>query len=173
MSLQVWLIVAIAVVALVIAWRRTNRRKKRPAVCREGQSPVVLAHDDDEAVNAAMALARRNLPKFIARLTDPAYAHCDFSVKVRMSQGDIVEHIWMTDVRYDGALFHGMISNEPLDLEGIEMGAQASATADEISDWVIWEGEELRGGFTVRVLTGQGDLTAAASDPLAKWQMES
>ena len=173
MSLQVWLIVAIAFVALIFLWRRAGGKTRRPTVYREGQSPVVLAHDDDEAVNAAIALARRNLPIFIACLTDPAYAHCDFSVKVRMSQRDIVEHIWMTDVRYDGVLFHGMIGNEPLNLEGIEMGAQASATADTISDWVIWEGEELRGGFTVRVLTGQGDLTAAASDPLAKCHMES
>jgi uncharacterized protein YegJ (DUF2314 family) len=122
--------------------------------------------DDDDAVNAAMALARKSIPQLIEWLTDPTKKSSDCSVKIRVEQGDVIEHIWMDYVTYDGVLFHGFLGNVPLDLEGMALGDHVTATADELSDWIIVDGDDLRGGFTTRVFCGDEDLSDVAADPM-------
>lgn len=57
--------------------------------------------------------ARRTVAKFIAALKSPKSSQAGFSVKMRVDDGDAVEHFWLSQVSFDGTVFHGVIENDP------------------------------------------------------------
>ena len=85
-------------------------------------------------------------------MDDPSYADAEFYVKKRFDQGDQSEHIWLADVRVEGADFVGLVQNDPRVVSNVKYGDEARVAQDEISDWMITRGEEMIGGFTVELL---------------------
>jgi uncharacterized protein YegJ (DUF2314 family) len=73
-------------------------------------------------------------------------------VKKPFVEGDKVEHIWLTEVSFDGHLFHGKVDNEPVDIKGARLGQEVSVAANEISDWMYVEDGRLVGGYTIAAM---------------------
>jgi uncharacterized protein YegJ (DUF2314 family) len=68
------------------------------------------------------------------------------------TDGIHVEHIWLSDLIFDGKKFHGKIGNEPLDIKKFSLGDHTEVLPSDISDWMIIEDNRLIGGYTIRVL---------------------
>ncbi|MFT4513071.1 MAG: hypothetical protein ACI89X_000765 [Planctomycetota bacterium] len=47
------------------------------------------------------------------------------------------------------------IGNEPVDIEGLELGSKVTRKLGELSDWIYFEDGEMVGGYTVKVLQKQ------------------
>jgi uncharacterized protein YegJ (DUF2314 family) len=103
------------------------------------------------AMHLAVKEARKTVGKFIAALEHPAAGQEDFEVKKPFTQGDQVEHIWLSDVRFVGNLFQGRLDNQPRKISGLKIGEMVSVKPNEISDWLYIDNGKLVGGYTVRV----------------------
>lgn len=124
---------------------------------------VFYANDSDETMNRAMDKARETIGYFEKSLHDPQPGQWSFSAKVGLQDGDIREHLWLGDVKIDedGAVY-GTVSNEPVNLTNVSLGAKVLVKGEDISDWMIIERGRLIGGYTVRVYRDQLDEAARA-----------
>jgi hypothetical protein len=71
---------------------------------------VVGVAGDDSAMNAAIAKAHATIGDFVRRLDRPPLSPTDVSLKVRLTDGREVEHVWLADVHHNGTRFWGRIS---------------------------------------------------------------
>lgn len=123
------------------------------AAARTGTEPHVFqVKDDDQQLARATGRARRNVGTFIAALRQPTADQRDFAVKKKFVQGDAVEHLWLSDVKFRGNRFVGTVDNRPRDIKGLKAGTRVAVNPDEISDWAYVDKGVLVGGYTVRAL---------------------
>ncbi len=108
--------------------------------------------DDDPRMIAAIQEARDSASTFAAVLDSPKPSQSGFALKMRFSDGDATEHMWLTSVSFDGKLFHGTVGNVPEKLKNVKMGQRASVDPSKISDWMYIDNRKLVGGYTTRVV---------------------
>lgn len=108
--------------------------------------------DNDEEMNEAIAKAQENLDEFITMFNHPQEWQTVFTLKARFrdSRG-CFEHIWLTPEKMVEGGFTGTIDNDPVNVPGMKAGTQVTVKLEDISDWMIMEGERLRGGYTTEV----------------------
>ena len=121
-------------------------------VKRQGQPDMVYVGEDDPEMNKAIETAGRTVQTFIDALRSPKPGQKGFAIKKQFKEGERGEHIWLTEVSYDGKLFHGTINNEPVNVKNVKLGEKASVAPSDISDWMYVENGTLVGGGTIRVL---------------------
>src|ERR1700733_2973785 len=114
--------------------------------------PTTSVSADDPEMNAAISEARESAQQFITALRSPKASQSDFCIKKRFDQGENVEHIWLTDVTFDGQNFHGKVGNDPEEVTNVKFGDEAAVGKNEISDWMFIEDGKLIGGYTIKVL---------------------
>ena len=103
-------------------------------------------------MNAAIAKAQETLPQFWQAFEKRENGDEDFALKVKIQDGENVEHFWVVDIeRKDGKLL-GTISNEPEFVGNVKMGQQISIPEADISDWVYTHDGKMVGNHTLRAL---------------------
>lgn len=121
--------------------------------CLGGSNNAVFyVEADDEKMNAAIAHARETVNDFIERFQNPKSTNSDFSVKVKIEDGDKVEHFWLSDISYSNGTFSGTIGNDPVFVKNVKFGQQIRVKSDQITDWMYLDDGKMRGNFTLRVL---------------------
>lgn len=122
-----------------------NERKAEPA--------IIFVSGEDEQMLWAIEKARLTLWYFEQNLKEPLLYQEYFSVKIRMENGEHIEHIWLTDPEFDteGNLF-GTIGNEPSNIKSVKLGDRIGVERSVVSDWMIRERGRLIGGYTIRAL---------------------
>ena len=76
-----------------------------------------------------------------------------------------VEHMWISDVRFDGTTVSGTLLNDPHDLRSVRAGDAVSAGMDRLADWMYVREGIVFGGFTVDVIRqGMSDGERAQHD---------
>lgn len=147
----------LVVVSLFVACGKSGEsadtgRKAGDTVEREGNPPVHYVADDDPKMQAAIEKARKTIQQFIDANAKPTDKQTGFSVKVAISDGEHVEHMWIGPVVYKDGKFTGELGNEPNDLENVKIGDDISKAKEEISDWMYIDDGKLVGGYSVRLL---------------------
>jgi len=130
--------------------------KKDGVVHRDGEPDYVQAFDE-QAMDKAIAQARTTWQRFAHALAKPSDKMRGFSIKrgFRVEDDPEAEHIWLTNVSFDGKGFKGEVNNEPVDTKEVQIGDIVDVTPDQLSDWMYIENGILRGGYTIRVLVEQ------------------
>lgn len=128
---------------------------------RKDQPDVVDIRSKDEKMNWAMEKARLTLHYFKKCLESPKSGQSYFSVKVKIEELGVIEHIWLSDPSFDrdGNLF-GIVGNKPIDVKNIELDQKIGIDKNLVSDWMIIENGRLIGGYTIRAI--RDDLTGRA-----------
>jgi len=126
---------------------------KKNVAERKGEPDMVYVPNEDERMNWAIEKARLTLWHFEESLKSPQEHQSYFSVKVRIMDGEIGEHIWLTEPHFDeeGNLF-GTVGNDPVDVKTVKLDQKIGIDRDFISDWMIIEGGRLVGGYTLRAI---------------------
>jgi uncharacterized protein YegJ (DUF2314 family) len=116
------------------------------------QHDITYVPADDSAMQGAIERARATVPDLLRRLRNPSATQTYASVKLPLWEGETVEHVWLSDVRYDGGRFHGRIDNDVELLRGWRLGDTVSVLPDSISDWLVIDDSVAAGGFSIRVI---------------------
>ncbi len=140
------------VMVLFIIGCKDSVKQGGTVVEREGNSSIHMVESEDKEMKKAIAEARASVSTFIANLQNPKPDQTYFSVKKMFTDGPYKEHIWLTEVTYDGQYFLGVVANEPVDVRNIGYGDDVSVSPTEISDWMFVEKNKLKGGYTIRAL---------------------
>ena len=111
---------------------------------------VAEVRTDDARVNAAMAKARKTLPRFVRSYRERKPG--DYSLKYRLRTGGRIEHIWVSGLQLKGDRFVGQLANTPVYTNRLRAGSQVTFGRDEVSDWMINAPEGIYGAYTVRAL---------------------
>lgn len=114
--------------------------------------PVTMVESDDPEMAAAEAKARETLDDFIAALQNPKPNQSDFGVKYAFSEGDTFEHMWITELTYANGEFSGVLGNDPALVKNIKNGDSVTIKRADVEDWLYFEGEDLIGGYTAKLL---------------------
>ncbi|MFT5882106.1 MAG: hypothetical protein ACI9FG_000604 [Crocinitomicaceae bacterium] len=111
---------------------------------------IVSVRSGDEEMETAIAHARERLPKvldqFLADELD------EFTVKIRVSDGNDHEHFWLSDTKYVGGKFIGSIEAPAQTVSNITEGQEYEAELDEVTDWMHLKNGMMHGNHTLRVL---------------------
>ena len=109
--------------------------------------------DDEPAMQKAMQQARAGLDDFLKKAGAPPRDTAQFSVKVRVSDGDNREYLWVSDLKGQGELWSGRIDNIPV-IRSVKKGQSYSFAKSEIVDWTYIDRAKKRvmGNFTTCAL---------------------
>lgn len=78
-------------------------------------------------------------------------------VKVAFTQpldGDdtLVEHMWISEVQFDGEIVSGTLINDPNDVTHVQNGDWVEVPLHQISDWLFASQGKTYGGFTIHAM---------------------
>mgnify|MGYP000936217301 FL=1 len=122
--------------------------------------PVFYADGEDEAMLKAFEQARKSFRYFWRELywerlrIVPALSFA--CVKVAFSQelngSTEVEHMWLSEVYFDGERVCGVLVNDPNVLNNVKNDEQVSVPLEQISDWMFAIEGKTYGGFSVQAM---------------------
>lgn len=109
--------------------------------------------DEDPSMQKAMARARLGLDDFLRKAGSPPPNTDQYSVKVRVSEGDNQEYLWVSNLRAQGDLWSGRIDNLPV-TRSVKKGQSYSFAKTEIVDWTYIDKSKKKvvGNFTTCAL---------------------
>ena len=118
--------------------------------------------DDEPAMQKAMQQARAGLDDFLKKAGSPPSNTAQFSVKVRVSDGENKEYLWVSDLKGQGELWSGRIDNLPV-IRSVKKGQSYSFAKSEIVDWTYVDKakKKVMGNFTTCALLTKEPATVA------------
>jgi len=106
--------------------------------------------DDEPEMIAAIAKARRMLPKFWQAFETRDDGQTQFTLKFRIIEGKRMEHFWVTNfVRQEGRVIV-TIDQPPKIVAGVKPGDRLDIPEAEIQDWFYMRGGKMIGCQTIR-----------------------
>ena len=140
-------IIVIALGSLILSCE-----KKIEKVEREDKPDVLLVEDTDKQMNDAIRNATETIPEFNTALKSKNPNFSNFSIKQRFETADGGgEHIWIGDIESRNNQFYGIVQNDPLDVPNVKMGDSVWVVTENISDWMYYDKNIVKGAFTVKV----------------------
>jgi uncharacterized protein YegJ (DUF2314 family) len=122
------------------------------AYAQQASDQVIRVSGEDAEMNAAIAQARSSLDAFLVLARDPPKGTKNFKLKVRFSDGDANEHMWVTPFEQEGNTFRGVLADTPETIRTVRAWQTVTFDRSAISDWGYERGGKQFGSFTVCVL---------------------
>lgn len=138
-----WIALAVVVILAVGGFRYFSARRLPETFTRRAP--------DDPEMMAAIAGARKSLPMFWDRKASAPNPD-DYLVKVKIVDGEDVEHFWLQDPQPDGEFVTGILDNHPGIVTNVELGDKIRAPLSDVSDWMYTEDGTIYGNYTGRIL---------------------
>ncbi len=117
--------------------------------------PVVTAAVGDAEIAAARDKARANIAKFWTSLEKPAAGERSFTIKAAFDipqHPGSTEHIWLGDIRREGAQISGRVDNAPRDVTHLKLGQRVTFTEERVTDWMFMRNGKIAGNETMHPL---------------------
>ena len=128
-------------------------KKKYEIVEREGEPDVVFVDNNDNAMNIAVKYAQESLHEFNKAIQTQNPNFSNFALKQRFTTSDgNGEHIWIGEVEFEDGKYFGIVDNIPFDVPQIKLGDTIEVDKDNISDWMYYDKNIVKGGFTIKAL---------------------
>lgn len=114
---------------------------------------AVEMSDEDPAMQKAMERAQAGLDDFLRKAGSPPPNTDQYSVKVRVSDGDSQEYLWVSNLKAQGDLWSGRIDNLPM-IRSVKKGQSYAFAKTEIVDWTYIDKSKKKvvGNFTTCAL---------------------
>lgn len=121
-------------------------------------TPVWNVNTKDPEMNKAFKFARLNFRYFWREVSwdrrriipglERAFVKAPFSDE----KDGFVEHMWITDVQFDGKIISGVLASKPIRLKSIKLDDKVSIPLDKISDWLYVIDGRVFGGYSVHAI---------------------
>lgn len=124
------------------------------------RSPVFYAESDDPELVRAMERARATF-KYLWRELTWEYRRIIPALDLAAIKAAFLdpgadpsntEHMWLTDVEFDGQTVRGTLLNQPNTVTSVQPGDSITLDRDAIEDWIYARQGRMYGGFTIQVL---------------------
>lgn len=122
---------------------------------------VAIARDNEQMLQA-YAKARQTLPEFLNATGSARFAGATNSVKIKLRDDDASEelgedrftYLWLWEVQQDtGTTLLATVRELPKDgLNSLKVGSTLRFDRQDVHDWMIVQGSQAWGGFTLRVI---------------------
>lgn len=123
-------------------------------VKRAGRPDIhIVKNDAAAAMSAAIVKARATIGDFITAFKAPKAGQKNFTLKKQFIDANGGEHMWVSELSFDGKSFRGVLTNAPYEVRNVKAGDLVTVTPQEISDWMYIDNGKLVGGTTIRALT--------------------
>lgn len=116
---------------------------------------ISTVFEDDPELRDAMLQAQATLGTFIERLPELRATGAGTSIKFPLTENDVTEHVWMSDVDFDGEHLTGYLASEPLRLVSWSFGDRVTTPVGLVLDWAVVDDSTLYGGFSVYVFNAR------------------
>lgn len=73
-------------------------------------------------------------------------------LKVKITDGNQVEYVWLGSIRYSHGKFIGRVDNDPETVAVVQIGQTFSFDKDEIFDWMYMKNDKMFGNYTLRAI---------------------
>lgn len=136
-----------------------NQRADKVTLDMSEESPVTYHQEEEPEIVDASRSAQNSFKHFwkeaaldFNRIVPALELAC---VKVPFSDdpsdpNSQVEHMWVTEIDYDGENITGALMNSPNWLQSVREGDSVKVTVDELSDWMCVLGGKVYGAYTVQ-----------------------
>lgn len=134
---------------------QTGRQANAGTPTSESVQPaktIMLIDREDPDMQRAIRMARREVDDFLIALVQPRPDQTDFAVKVAFGKEEVIEHLWLVDLKYVGGVLIGKLASTPQELGEFVVGEIYGVTPEEVTDWYYFDEEEMVGGYTVKLL---------------------
>lgn len=122
----------------------------------QGQNdPVYNVSAQDGEMNAAIASARSTLPEFYKHFQAPGAGETGFNLKLKVTDGDAVEHLWLGDLQGAPGKMTGVVGNDVERVTTVKAGQRIPIPEADISDWMYLRNDKIVGNRTALVLIKQ------------------
>ena len=145
----------------------------------DSESPVFYAKPDDPGMVAAVTGAALSFKYLWRELT---WEHRRIVPALELSAikaafndpgstPDMAEHMWLSNLEFDGEFITATLMNSPNGLSSVKAGDRVKLKKDQIEDWMYVMNGHVFGGFTIQVLrAGMSDSERREHD--AAWGFE-
>lgn len=130
-------------------WQLLRRRLGRQPEIDPGPRFRPLRAEDPEYLET-VERARQTLDDFRRRLPEDGEPLRDGLVKTRLSQGGRSEYLWLCGARRAGSDFVAEVFEQAPTLPAWSVGTLVQVAAGDVLDWMINDGGDLSGGFSLR-----------------------
>jgi uncharacterized protein YegJ (DUF2314 family) len=121
-------------------------------------SPVLFAWPEDPEMKEAVARAGSSFKYLWRELTweyrriVPALELSAIKAAFKDPEAEPVEHMWLSDIDFDGDVISAHLLNSPRELTSVKEGDRVTLRLEEIEDWMYVLQGQVFGGFTIQVL---------------------
>lgn len=142
------------VIITVLSFIILSCENKRERVRRDGEPDVVLVKTEDDEMNIAIENAKKTFKTdFHKALLSKNPDFSNFVIKQRFDVANGGgEHIWIGDIVFDKGEYQGIIQNNPMEPINVKLGDKVFVDIDNLSDWMYYDKNIVKGAFTVKVL---------------------
>jgi uncharacterized protein YegJ (DUF2314 family) len=116
------------------------------------EDEVVLVGTTDPEMISAIKSARAGLPEFFKLAATPPAGTSDYKLKVKVIDGNAVEHFWVAPFKVLPKGYAGIIANEPKIVKSVKLDQLVRFDESLISDWGYTKNGRQVGSVTVCVL---------------------
>ncbi|NHZ79047.1 DUF2314 domain-containing protein [Massilia sp. CCM 8695] len=110
---------------------------------------VVMIKNESPVMAAAITKAHASLDTFLATHAKPPAGADMFRLKVKITDENGSEHMWVMPFKQTSSGFSGTIANDPEIVESVENGEEITFKRADISDWGYVQNGKQKGSFTV------------------------
>jgi len=117
----------------------------------QSDTPLPVSESDPE-MTAAIQEARSTLSLFFDAFEFPSATQKHFLLKLAFD-GPVgeIEHIWIADLDLSTSPATGVIANEPV-IPNFQYLQKVTLDPSRITDWMFYEGDNVIGAFTTKLL---------------------
>lgn len=124
------------------------------------KSPVFYAPGADPAILAANERARATF-KYLWRELTWEYRRIIPALELAAVKSvfgdegghpDSVEHMWLSDLAFDGEVIQATLVNQPNHLRSVKAGDRVTLAMRDVEDWMYVVRGKVHGGFTIQVI---------------------
>jgi uncharacterized protein YegJ (DUF2314 family) len=137
------------IIAVIFTVAKNRYSNKNVDLGGTQEDPTFAVSKDNELVNAAMNDARNSIDKLITEM-EKGQEGFMASIKVKVTDKDQVEYMWLSNLKYENGTFSGKIDNDPEIVKNVSYGDQWQTPKNEVCDWIYQKDGKLFGNYTFK-----------------------
>ncbi len=148
-------IIAILVILLIWYFLIFKKQSKNKNLTEWDIENIRNINSNDNALAESKISTQKALSNFITEFENND-RNKEFYAKIKLTENDLIEHMWLIVLTLNGENSKGIVDNEPLKFKNIKYLDTLKFNIKEAEDLMIYENDSLiMGGFLMSILNNK------------------